>query len=211
MLLLEIKGIAPLSSDESNTLDDPSLINGEKIVANSSLYLGSGFTSRIISLVGGEFGAGPREDNVVYWFSFPAITDDFEASHISKRECLHEKRAFIFEPNEISLDEIVRCCSEQEMSVETVSRLSDLSSKISEAKERENIDLVIIADSATGRDLSRIADICSDVFGNDMPLLALSYRRGSLDTTRYSSATLIKKPFLHEQLAAAMEVVVTGR
>jgi two-component system sensor histidine kinase RpfC len=204
MLLFEIKGIAPPIPDEVITYDDVPLSE------NESPDLGNSFASKIISLVGGEFGSGPREDKVIYWFSIPAKINGFEVAASIKKPGLQGKRVFVFEPNKISRDEIVTCCVEQGMYVETVDKVSDLSDKISWMREREDVDLVIIADSVPGRDMSRIADICMDVLGGDLPLLALSHRRDCLDQGDYFSARIIGKPFLHEQLSNAMELVLTG-
>jgi hypothetical protein len=155
--------------------------------------------------MGGEFGFGPREDGVIYRFRVPAKTDDFEVAQICKLSGLKDKKVFVFEPNNASRNEIVKCCTEQDMSVEAVNNISELNDVISGLKNSWEIDLVVIADSPAGRDIERIADVCQDVLGGGLPLLVLSYRRNCIDTAAYDSVVMLRKPFIHSQLAEAME------
>jgi two-component system sensor histidine kinase RpfC len=213
MLLFEIKGIASVQTDEELEVGDESLNSNSEPDAGPEFGsdLGKSFASRLIFLMGGEFGVGPRDDGVIYWFSYPAKTDDFEADQTCMLTSLQGKRVFIFEPNKTSRNEIVKCCEDQGMSVETVEKLSDLSNTAALLEKREQIDLVIIADSPAGRDIGRIADICHDVLDNDLPLLVLSYRRDCLDLGKYDVTVMIRKPFLHEELADAMEAALSSR
>jgi hypothetical protein len=136
--------------------------------------------------------------------------NDFVVDLVSRSFILQGKKAFIFEPNKTSREEIVRCCLEQEMSVETVSKVGDLSYSISGLRESQDVDMVIIADSPAGRDIERIVDICLDVLGNNLPLVVLAYRRNCLDLKKYGPAILLRKPFTHNQLADAMEHVLAA-
>lgn len=207
MLLLEVKGAAsPLSDDEVSSDEESVLLDAEAGVAPAiSPDLGIRFARRLIDLMGGEFESGPREEGVIFRLSFPVETDDFESGVVSSSSVLRGKKAFIFEPNKTSRDEIVGCCLEQEMSVEQVGKVADLSGSISRQKDSQDIDIVIIADSPAGRDIERIADICFDVMGNELPLVVLAYRRNCIDLNRYESSRLLRKPFIHDQLADAME------
>ncbi len=213
MLLFEIKGIASLVSEEDMDFDDDSMVTSGISDAKEELSpdLGNSFACRLISLMGGKFGVGSREDGVICWFNFPAITDDYEGGKAFKQSSLQGKKAFIIETNKTSRDEIVRCCVEQKMSVETVDRVAELSGSISGLRESRDVDIIIIADSPTGKGLARIIDICHDVLGGDLPLVVLAYRRNCLDLTKYGSAVLIRKPFIHDQLVDAMEMALIGR
>jgi two-component system sensor histidine kinase RpfC len=206
MLLFEIRGKAPLTQNESLDFDDETIVRelSPEVDAQVDPDLGNSFANKLISLMGGCFWFGPREDGIIYRFSFPAKTDDFDIDQIYKLSSLQGKRAFILEPNRVSRDEIVRCCVEQDMRFETVNRVGELSDSVSELEGREDVDLVIIADSPEGRDIARIADVCLDVLGKDLPLVVLFYRRNCLDLSEYNSAFLLRKPFLRTQLAATM-------
>jgi len=209
MLLLEVKGaVSQLSdevdSDEGHNEGSTLLDATTSVVPVISPDLGIRFASRLIHLMGGEFESGPVEEGVIFRISFPAKTDGFESEVVSTPSVLHGKKAFIFEPNKTSRDEIVGCCLEQEMSVETVDKVAALSDYISRLRESQDIDIVIIADSPAGRDIERIADICFDVLGNKLPLVVLAYRRNCLDLNKYESSRLLRKPFIHDQLADAM-------
>lgn len=208
MLLFEIKGVAPhLTSKADDSHGDLTtalhLESGRGVDVN--LDLGNSFASKLVSLMGGEFRFGPREDGVIYRFSIPAETDDFEVGQVCKFSGLKDKKVFVFEPNNASRNEIVRCCTEQDMSVEAVNNVGELSNVISGLKKSEEIDLVVIADSPAGRDIERIADVCRDILGGNLPLLILSYKRNCIDTVAYDSVVMVRKPFIQGQLAEAME------
>jgi two-component system sensor histidine kinase RpfC len=207
MLLFEVKGIAPLfSSKLEGYSSDVAVLDGQSgMDLDINPDLGNSFASKLVSLMGGEFGFGPREDGVIYWFRFPAKTDDFEVGQVSKLPGLKDKKVFVFEPNGVSRNEIVRCCTEQGMSVDAVNKVGELSDVISGLKKSEEIDLVLIADSPAGRDVERIADVCHDVLGSDLPLLVLSYKRNCIDMAAYDSVVMLRKPFIQSQLTEGME------
>ncbi len=211
MLLLEIKGSAPLlySNVDSSSGDLMALSKQPGSSVDINPDLGNSFANKLVSLMGGEFGFGPREGGVIYWFSFPAKTDDYEAVYVSKLSSLKNKKVFVLEPNAVSRDEIVRCCLGQDMAVEAVDKVGELSDLITGLQKREDIDLVIIADSPAGRDIGRIADVCLDALGS-VPLLVLSYKRNCIDVAAYDSVLLIRKPFLQSQLAEAMEKALSA-
>ena len=207
MLLFEVKGVAPLISDDNFTVEGK-----VSVKSGGSPDLGNSFASRLISLMGGEFESGPRDEGVIFRFGFPVKNNDyFEADHGHALSILQGKKVFIFEPNKTSLDEMSRCCLEQEIIVETVSKVAELSDSISGLRESQDVDVVIIADSPAGRDIERIIDICLDVLGNDIPFVVLAYRRNCLNLNKYDSARLLRKPFIHEQLVDAMVQVLLLR
>jgi two-component system sensor histidine kinase RpfC len=211
MLMFEIKGLTPDYPKEEEYGVDVAAVNdksGAFVGVNHDL--GNSFASKLVSLMGGEFGFGPREEEIIYWFSVPAKTDDFEVCSASKFSGLKGKRVFIFEPNDTSRREIVRCCRDQDMSVEAIHKIAELSDVFSGVEEREDVDLVLIADSPTGRDLERIADVCHEILGEALPLLILSYKRNCFDVSAYDSVVLIRKPFLQDQLAEAMQQAIAS-
>ncbi len=210
MLLFEIKGISALASDDEMDFDDELVADDElEVRAENGPDLGNSFASRLVLLMGGEFEFGPREEGIIIRFTFHATTNDFEVDQECVLPSLRKKKAFVFEPNKTGRDEIVRCCAEQEMTVETVNNVGGLSDSISGLRESKDVDIAIIADSPGGRDIARIVDICRDVLGEGLPLVVLSYRRNCLDLKEYNSAILIRKPFVHDQLAQAMDAVLS--
>ncbi len=210
MLLFEIKGISEPVSNMQTVVDDDLLMDDELEVKTGTVPdLGNSFASRLILLMGGDFESGPREEGIIFRLTFPAKTNDFAVDQEGALSSLRGKKAFVFEPNKASRDEIVRCCAEQEMAVETVNKVGGLSDSISGLREGQDIDILIIADSPGGRDIARIADICLNVLGEGLPLVVLSYRHNCLDLQEYGSAVLVRKPFIHDQLAEAMGMVLS--
>ncbi len=212
MVLFEIKGITSAASETEMDLHED-LITIDEISSYLSEYgpdLGNNFASRLISLMRGEFGSGPKEDGIIFWFSFPAKTDGFASDRVGRISGLQGKRVFVLEPNDASRDEITRCCVEQGMVVESVSKIGRLSDSVTGSRQDQEFDIAIIADSPGGRDIARIADICLDIMGSALPMVVLCYRRNCLDLKQYGSATLIRKPFIPDQLVHAMDMALTG-
>lgn len=212
MLLFEIKGDASASAGYVPDIADDTLPIDDAFADESEISpdLGNNLASRLISIMGGEFGYGPREEGIIIWFNLPVITSDFESDQVDRSYSLHGKKVIVFEPNGSSRLVITTCCLNQEMIVEEVDKVSDLSNAISEFREGQEIDIAIIADSPRGRDIARIADIFFSVLGHAIPLVVLAYRRNCIDLNEYRSATLIRKPFVQDQLVEAMVRIVTG-
>ncbi len=211
MLLFEIKGVTLAQYDGEKTTDDNSSATGDAMYKSSEIGadMGEDFASNLIALMGGESGAGTGEDGVISWFSIPAEAGDFEADSGRESPGLLGKKAFIFEPNQTSRDLIVACCKDQGMVVETVDKVSELGSMAAGSGKNQDIDIVIIADSPQGRNVARIASVCLDIFGSDLPLVILAYRRSCIDLSEFGSVALIRKPFIQNQLLDAMESVLS--
>jgi len=159
-------------------------------------------------LMGGDLEVRPRERGSKFSLRLPAITNDFEGDQVFRFSSLSGKKAFVFEPNKSSREVISTCCENNGMIVESVDKVGELSDAISGSRERQDVDIVLIADAPGGRDVERIADICLGVLGENLPLVVLAYRRNCLDLNRYESAVLIKKPFIEDHLVDAMEMVL---
>lgn len=201
-LLFEIEGPAlPLPDVEAETIDNDLRSND----------LGVSMARKLVLMMGGEFGSVQGEDGSVFWFRLPVVVNDFESVQVKKFSSLDGKKVFVFETNNSSRQAITKSCEDAGMIVESVDKIGALGDAISQSRAKHDIDVILIADSLGGRDVARIADVCLDALGQDLPLVVLACRRNSLDLDKYKSATLIKKPYvLGHLMDIIQEVLATG-
>lgn len=212
-LLFEVKGASLLlSGGASVEAEDYNLDDDETAaVAATSLDLGISLAKKQVLLVGGELGSELLEAGPMYWLRWPIMASDF-ALEPEEAPCrMQGKKAFVFEANRSSREYIISCCEDVGMTVESVDQVGALAEAVAESREWQDVDIVIVAESHGCGDIARIVDICFGVLGRDLPLVILAYRRDSVDLARYSSAALIRKPFIAEHLVDAMESVLANK
>lgn len=211
-LLFEVKGASLLLSS-STSVEDEDYNQGDDAtaaVAATSLDLGISLAKKQVLLVGGELGSELLEAGPMYWLRWPIIASDFALEPDVAPCRMQGKKAFVFEANRSSREYIIRCCEDVGMTVESVDQVGALADAVSESREWRDVDVVIVAESHGCGDITRIVDICFGVLDRDLPLVILAYRRNSVDLARYSSAALVRKPFITEHLVAAMESVLAN-
>jgi two-component system sensor histidine kinase RpfC len=212
-LLFEISGMAPVSLNEDAASGVKTVFFGEAMPVHAGLHsdVVENFPGNIISLMQGEYGIGTEEDGVLFWFTLPALTGDFDYSHCCDTPSLSGKRAFLFELNKTSREMITTCCRDHGMSVATVESVSELGDKSLEMDVARDVDVVIVADSHRVKSVARIVAICMDIFGKDMPLVVLTYRRSNVDLGEFRRAALVRKPLVQNQLVHAMDSVLDDK
>ncbi len=203
MLLFEIEGVMlahnkePYFQEASNELDQ-----------EYAPGLGLSLAKRLAQKMGGDFGAVQGESGSAFWLRLPVGKNEFEVGKTGSSSTLAGKKVFVFDTNANSRDSITDCCQRSGMVVESVSQVSELGNAVSESRDRHDIDLIILSDSPEGRDVTRIADICLDAMGQDLPMVVLAYRRNCLDLEKYPSAFLIKKPYVQDHLVDVMNMIL---
>jgi len=170
--------------------------------------LGLSLAKRLAQKMGGDFGAVQGETGAAFWLRLPVDLDEFHVGSENSFSTLVGKKVFVFDTNTSSRDAITDCCQRSGMIVESVDRVGELGTAISESRDRHDIDLILLSDSPGGRDVARIADICLGALGRELPLVVLAYRRNCLDLEKYPSAFLIKKPFVLDHLVDVMNMIL---
>jgi len=203
MLLFEIDGlIRPHIKDA-----DVGQASSEHALEHSP-DLGLSLAKRLAQRMGGDFGAVQGETGAAFWLRLPVDLNEFYVGSENSFSTLVGKKVFVFDTNTSSRDAITDCCQRSGMIVESVDRVGELGTAISESRDRHDIDLILLSDSPGGRDVARIADICLDALGRELPLVVLAYRRNCLDLEKYPSAFLIKKPFVMDHLVDVMNMIL---
>ncbi len=208
-LLFKIRGGSMLVSDAISSADDDIRDDDVPVaIAATSLDLGISLAKKQVLLMGGEIGSDLTEDGPLFWLRWPIIASDFDVAPVATSSRIQGKKVFIFEANKSSREAITNCCRDAGMIVESVGQVSALAEAVSESREWQDVDILIVAESQGCGDVARIVDICLGILGKDLPLVVIAYRHNCADLDGYRSAAMIRKPFIAEHLVDAMEEVV---
>ncbi len=209
-LLFTIKGESMLVTDTISRSDDDYTCDDEvtTAIATTGLDLGIGLAKKQVQLMGGEIGSDLTEDGPLHWLRWPIIANDFDVEPVASYSRVQGKKVFVFEANRSSREAIINCCKDAGMVVESVGEVSALAEAVSESREWQDVDILIVAESQGCGDVARIVDICLGILGQDLPLVVLAYRHNCVNLDGYRSAAMIRKPFIAEHLLDAVEEVV---
>lgn len=163
--------------------------------------LGTTIARELTLLMGGTIGAesvlgrGSR-----FWVRLPLIGDRLpEAPEPSRR--LQGRTVLVLEPNQTHRELASEALGREGAVVVSASGIEAL---VRSRPDPETPDLLILADSPQGLDLTQVHAQVRDVLGDDPPCVYLTYpaRR---QIARPRGALSISKPFLAEDLVAAVE------
>ncbi|MCF6355728.1 MAG: ATP-binding protein [Candidatus Polarisedimenticolaceae bacterium] len=171
--------------------------------------LGTSIAQHLTHLMGGEIGVRSKlGSGSCFWVKLPLLRSGVEAQK-PQYPALEGLNAVVFEPNAVSLAAIVDACKGagiQCCSARTVEGLQDAVA----AANQQCVDLLIIADSPQGEDLTEAAALACGLSRPDLPTLYLGY---SYRQTHYEvpPEQLLIKPFIPKQLYARVDQMMDSK
>ena len=174
-----------------------------------SSILGTEVARKLVLLMDGQAGCGGGSGpGIAFWIRLPVEIDVLGAEQSAQPSKLAGRKALVFETNRHSMEVIVAGCDEMGIATETVDQISALSDALSQASDRGDVDLLILADTPTGMDIRRLAEVCQGQLGKQMPLIVFGHKREGLLLDRYDSVAFVRKPFIQRQLRDAINRVL---
>jgi two-component system, sensor histidine kinase RpfC len=169
--------------------------------------LGTTIARDLVRLMGGaidldsEVGRGSR-----FWVKLPLLAEGFTAALAGVSPVLEGRRALVFETNAASRGVILRTCEDLGMRCQPIEHIGDLGRL---ARDRDALDVMILADSPAGEDLAALQRLLSGVIGKPVPFLLLTYPGRGTERGPDAPACL-NKPFAPEAMAEALTGVIGG-
>ncbi len=166
--------------------------------------LGTSIAQHLAYLMGGEIGVqSTLNKGSCFWVKLPLLKYGVGLKR-PQHPALHGLNVVIFEPNATHLSVIVNASKEVGLNCRAARTIGGLRDAVSALNKQGMLDLMIIADSPQGQNLSRIGAIARELPQQDLPIVYIGY---SVRQSLYDmpSHYLLMKPFVPEQLWHQMD------
>ncbi len=171
--------------------------------------LGTSIAQHLVHLMGGEIGVqSTLNKGSCFWVKLPLLGRDMVVQK-PQHPALEGLNVVLFEPNKTGLSVMVDACKEAGMQCWPASTMDDLHDAIMAVPQQHSLDLLVVADSPQGEDLSEIAALACELSRQDLPIVYLGYGYRQAHYEIPPNQLLIK-PFIPEQLYARIDQVIDG-